>query len=364
MRIQLGLALCLLAGCVVQPTDAPSQVSRNRQHTSHPSPAAEAESPENTVWTDSEHQPNPQMALLRRGNPMRIGVEFLPPQTEESAFASRPTLTRGEAVAETARPRRQPAAPERPPTIARETKERHTWMMSGDDLAAISDPIARETLRFIDDLMGEDRRRLKRDLGTPILVMQTIDMQSPGINLHADERQIEDRTIWATDHGMGMLRRPLRHLLKRLPMVRDAEAHLDAFKSDHVPLSQDYLIQHQDVSLGRVSARLSASDMSDPLELVYIHSGIRLASNQARLRIGVRHSLSENLRFELHTRCGYDSEGWRLRADLSWNLSERTSLHCVAGDDLDFLTTSTSYSLFDSPMDGSPGLLVYAVHHF
>ena len=194
--------------------------------------------------------------------------------------------------------------------------------------------------------------------------MQTIDLQSPGIDLRADERQIEDEAIWATDHGMGLLKRPLRHLLKRLPIVRDAELRLDEFKSDNVPLSKAYRHSHRSRSPGRVSIRLSTTDSYDPVELVCIHSGVRIASNQERLRLGVRRDLADNLMFELRSRCDYDSESWRLRADLSWTVSDRTSLHFLAGDDLDFLTTSTTYSLFDSPMDGSPGLLVYAVHLF
>ena len=95
-----------------------------------------------------------------------------------------------------------------------------------------------------------------------------------------------------------------------------------------------------------------------------MRSGIRLGTSQERLKVGFGRYISQGLRLELRSRHDYDSGSWRLRADLSWAMSEQTSLHLVAGDDLDFLTTSTVYSLFDSPMDGSPGLLVYAVHLF
>ena len=40
------------------------------------------------------------------------------------------------------------------------------------------------------------------------------------------------------------------------------------------------------------------------------------------------------------------------------------SMHLAAGDDMDFLSTSSIYSLFESPMDGRPGLVLYAVHTF
>jgi hypothetical protein len=52
------------------------------------------------------------------------------------------------------------------------------------------------------------------------------------------------------------------------------------------------------------------------------------------------------------------------RVDLSYHPSLSTSLHVALGDDMDFLSTSSIYSLFESPMDGSPGIVLYAVHVF
>ena len=40
------------------------------------------------------------------------------------------------------------------------------------------------------------------------------------------------------------------------------------------------------------------------------------------------------------------------------------AVRLAAGDDMDFLSTSSIYSLFEAPMDGAPGLLLYAVHIF
>ena len=251
MRIQLGIPICLLAGCVVQPTHVEPQVAGSPKQDLSQRQLDSDTAPPHPTASDVREAIHPHLALLRRGNPLRIGIEFLPPRGEESAFAVRATPSRAESVAEKPRALMQP--PERSRPIDR--KNRHTWTMSTDDLEAIRDPIARETMQFIDDVMGEDRRRLKRNLGTPILTMQTIDLQSPGIDLRADERQIEDEAIWATDHGMGLLKRPLRHLLKRLPIVRDAELRLDEFKSDNVPLSKAYRHSHRSRSPGRVWLR-------------------------------------------------------------------------------------------------------------
>jgi hypothetical protein len=70
------------------------------------------------------------------------------------------------------------------------------------------------------------------------------------------------------------------------------------------------------------------------------------------------------VRFDLHSRYFYATGSYHVRADLSLELTRRSSLHFVLGNDLDFLAASTVYSLFESPMDGSPGLLFYAVHLF
>ena len=212
--------------------------------------------------------------------------------------------------------------------------------------------------------MGADRRRLKRELGTPILTMQSYDLQSPGIDLHADALQDDEEAIWMTDNGMKLLRRPLKQLLRRFPMVQSLEVELDEFKSENVQLSEAWRRTHRSRGLGRMSMRLRARDLRDPVEMTYIRSGVRIGSSQQRLKLGWLGNLTKDLRLEIRTRRQYDRADWRVRADLSWTVSEKSSLHLLAGDDLDFLTTSTVYSLFDSPMDGSPGLLLYAVHLF
>lgn len=53
-----------------------------------------------------------------------------------------------------------------------------------------------------------------------------------------------------------------------------------------------------------------------------------------------------------------------MRGDLTWYVSSHTSFQIVASDNLDFLDTTTIYSLFETPMDGSSGLLLHAVHLF
>ena len=111
--------------------------------------------------------------LLRQladANSMRLGVEFLPPAEEEHAVAVRPSAARANTI---------PVGPrtERPKTpyvfdsarCERQGSERHTWLLSSEDLASLRTPVERETLHFLDDVLEQDHNRSVYDLGTPIL---------------------------------------------------------------------------------------------------------------------------------------------------------------------------------------------------
>jgi hypothetical protein len=288
---------------------------------------------------------------------LRIGVEFLPPTSgDESAPRTESLCT----AAPAAPPRARPTTP-----AAAGAGDAHLWTMTVDDLLAQDGEGARMTLRFVDELMGEDRRRIRRTLGTPILSPEYVDLQSPGIDLASETLLALDEAEWLAGNGMSLLTRPLKRTLRATPLGESFDVALDEFRSDNVPLSRPYSNAHADERhLGRLSMRIHAGDLSDPLEVAYLRSGVRIGSSRDRLKLGVGRDLGEHLRFDLHSRYAYATGSYRIRADLSLELTRRSSLHFVLGNDLDFLATSTVYSLFESPMDGSPGLLLYAVHLF
>jgi hypothetical protein len=301
---------------------------------------------------------------LAHGSPMRLGVEFLPPAADESAVAVTPAAARAQDAPATAPARPQaPISPTGDPDDVR--SDRHTWTLSIEDLSAMRTPLERETLQFLEDLRHADLRRQRRELGTPILTIETVDLESPELRLMQDDVLADERAEWLTEHGFELFRRPASLLLRRLPLVQGLQVELDDFKSDNVPLSQPYRMSHQDEpNLGRVSMRVRANDLHDPVEIAYMKSGVRIGTSQGMLKLGYTHRLTDNIDFSVRPRLDYATGAWHVRADLGWTLSHTTSLHLVAGDNLDFLATSNFYSLFDSPMDGSPGLLFYAVHLF
>ncbi len=348
MKFQLGIAACLLAGCAMQPTQA------------RPRCGAEMRPAQAQIATDGDL--TARLSQLVGTAPLRLAVEHLPPD--------RPPIG---ALHEERRPVAKPAvAPPPPPraslwrptATATDRRAPHSWLMHATDFAAARDPLEGLAVRFLEDLMSEDQRRLRREFGVPALMPQSYDMQSPGLDLPSQEAMAEDQAAWFAEHGDRLLRRPLRKMLQGLPAVSKLEVQVDGWKRSFVPLAGDPRDGDADPRLGRLSMRLRTGNWSDPLELAYMHSGFRVASSNEQLKLSCRRSLLDGLWFDLRARQLYSQSDWRVRADLCWELSPRSSLCLTAGDTLDFLMTSSTYSLFESPMDGEGGLLLHGVHQF
>lgn len=339
VRFQLAVVGCLLAGCALQPTAAPP----------HPTALARA-----VVVPASTADSLPRLVA---GLPpptfaVRIGVEHLPPEAATEVRPRCEVLSMAPAPAR--RPLREAARPDR----ARAAAEQPFLA------AATEDPLAREALQFVNDMVEADRRRVEREVGLPFFEFQAVDPDR-GPLLNSERDLATDHELWLQANGRTLLQRPLRQMLRRLPLVRDLEVEFEDFRADHVPWTEPYAQAHaRERMLGRISLRVHASDAHDPVEVAWVHSGLLLGSSQQTGKLGFRLPLSEDLRLELRARTDYATEEFGLRLDLTWRASARTSLHAAVGDDMDFLSTSSLYSLFESPMDGAPGLVVYAAHVF
>jgi len=343
VRFLLGMPACMLAGCAMQPT-----ASDPNHGAAGAAIVAEAMSP----------------TAVPPGTTLRIGVEFLPPdQAFPSPDGDAPRVEflplRSAAPARAARPERGPDV-----GFGWSGAAQHTWTMTASDLASIDDHLARETMHFLDDLVREDARHGRKEVRLPFLDWQPTDFDL-GSRLWSEEATQAAQEEWVNEHGPGLLQRPLRNLLRRLPLARDFEIEIDDFRSANVPLSQPYRDTHRtERRLGRLSMRLHLDDYADPVEVAYVKSGVRIGSSQEAGKLSVDWQLTERLRLELRTRAVYDTHDHGVRADLSYWPSATTSVHVSVGDDLDFLSTSSIYSLFETQMEGSPGMLLYAVHVF
>ena len=335
MKIRLGLALCMLAGCVTQP----------------PVPAASA--------TDRQ-DPIAALAGFSSGHALCLGVEYLPPSQKDDAAQLPRAVRIGDPLDRTVVERRRPTQrllPRRAPG------ELHSWAMSSADLVGPEPGTEEMALQFLDDLLGEDRRRLRRELSAPLLAGQTIDMQSPAIDLRSEEVFAEDQQERLSRSGMGLLRRPFQKLLRRTPLVTGVEVRLEQFTQPREP--EDLLdAEPSSTDLGRLMLRVRPSRSDDPIEIGYRRSGFRIATSQQQWKCSVSVPIAESVFLEVRSRQDYDNRQIGLRAAIRWDYSSATTIHLAVGNEIEFASSPTAMTSGDQPAQGSDGIMIYAVHFF
>lgn len=333
MRFQLGIP-CLLAGCTMWPTTSSSREGA----------LAEASAPASAPAVEPALRTPPPASLV-----LRIGVEHLPP---DPRF--------GEDDPPRIEPSRSAYRPSGHDPQAELTAERPLLEL----FAKSDDPLAQEALHFVSDLIEADRHRVRREVGLPFFGLQSTDPdRGPLLD---SEREVElEHEEWVQEHASSLLRRPVQQLLKRLPLVHDVEVEFDSFRSANVPLCEPWQQRNdRERRTGHLSVRVHLDALDDPVEMAWVWRGVRIGSSQQTGKLGFELPITDRLRLELRARTEYDSGDSGFRVDMSWRQSRGTSWHVAIGDDMDFLSTSSMYSFFESPMDGAPGLVFYAVHVF
>lgn len=301
--------------------------------------------------------------------PVRVGVEFLPPASLTALDAARsPGLdwrTEGTIPAEDRnRPTVVSLQPERTVAESDSVHLRVPWQLEPDAVDAIRDPFEQLTLRFVDDLIGADRRRMQHELGAPVLITRLRHRTAPDLWNHFDDRENEEEASYLNDVGGRLVRKPLRELLKNLTAIEDLETMLENFKADNIPLTGAYEEHRGRSGLGRISLRLRPSDGSDPVELAYVNWGLRIGSSQELFRATYSTEILRDLHASLRFKFEYGLHDTEYRADLRYLYDADTSVYVVLGDRLDFLAGPTAYSLLNTPLDGTPGVLFYVEHLF
>lgn len=324
MRLLLGILLGLLAGCQSQPT------------VRGPSAAAALDA----CLVAAANGPAAPV--------LRIGLEDLPP--DERAPQNEPPR----AVAQ-----RAIVAHVRSITPGGDDFAEAERPTPRSDYARIDDPVAREALHFVEDLVDADRRRVRHEVGLPFFDVPD-DYEGRGPLLSSEIALEEDRQRWLQEHGPTLLRRPVQQLLRRLPVAQQVDVAIENFGDDHLVIN-DPTDRRRWL---RLSLRLHANDPQDPVEVAGILGSLRLASSQEVGKASWRIDLAPRWELELRGRTTYADGSHVLRADLAFRPTPFASYHLAFGDDMDFLTTSSQYSLFETPMDGSPGLVLYATHIF
>lgn len=333
MKTLAGLSLALVTGCTMVP-----------------------------VQRDSE-RPTSSVPLPSSGATMvRVGVEYLPPDSElaETAdyHATGSDEDRTPAESQSAMVVSPLAEAEPPPENPRFDELQVRWELARDEIRRKRNSVERVTLRFLSELMGDDRKRVQRALGTPLLGSQ-LRLASDPLSNFLDERDREDHQRLLTKNGTRMIRRPIRNALKELPILNDVELAIHQFKTEN-----PYVPKRSSRRFGRVSVRIRVSHFEDPIEIYFVHSGVRVGSSLDYFKASYTAHLTQGLSLRLRSRYDYDDSGLRLFGNLEYKLNEYTTIHALAGNRINTLSGPATYPGGPQSDEKTKGVLIYVEHLF
>lgn len=259
---------------------------------------------------------------------------------------------------------RTPAITPRSDLAPAPTRSPLAWEMDSADIDRIEDVWERTSMRFVQELVGEDRRRMLRHFGAPVLLTRTPDDPERFDYMLADERDAEADAVFLARVGPGVLSRPLRRALRELPIAADIEDAFDEFKADYDPRETEAREPGQPFDWGQFSVRVRASHASDPVELAWRRTGMMCGSSAERLRMRYEMPLGEEARASVSWRHDYRAAHDDVRLELEWRMDQDTLLHVVGGDGMRFLDGPTAWAQATSPLDGTPGLVFYVERIF
>ncbi len=313
----------------------------------------------------------------------RIGVEYLPPEdalgTQLSLDAplqarlpgTAPDATQNRIAGSGGEP--EPSSKGR---LARDLERAYAppryegsrlpeWNLRQEHISSIDNTMERISMRFLRELMGEDRRRVQRALGSPIMAIQNRFQSTVMEPDYLDIRYQEDIERLVSEHGTRMLNRPLRSSLKELRVVTDFEMVLKEFKKSNMPLSGDYRESHGSRrQRGRLSIRVRASKLDNPLELSWIHSGWRVGSHLESFKLSYGKNVLEDLRLEMRSTYAYDHGETRVFGRLRYTWNKNTFVNFLIGNNIDIFSGPTSYPGGPPESDPTKAALFYVEHLF
>ncbi len=311
----------------------------------------------------------------------RVGLEYLAPERRGLDGLAGPLAGRVLAAAGGERPRHTTAIAVEPlhagvptrgePGGDREPDRRSPWIMTRDEIARIENPLERFTMQFVRRVLGEDQRRVQRELSPSTLFNQAQHVSSHrALRTQLDDRDREDQELRLAREGRRLLNRPLRKALRDSSIVRDVELAFDEFKSENLPFSTDPNDIHEDdIDWGRISVRVRPTHSENPLELTYVRRNFRLGSGSTRAKASYVLRLTETVSAGVRADFNYAQDELSVWGDVHWTITETAQMHVLAGDRIDLLTGSRMYPLVQSPVvlqaaDQSPGMMFYVEHMF
>ena len=333
MRLLLRLTpwVLLLAGCAVPVRPTPAV---------HPRPA-----------------PIPSITHIR------VGVEILsddPLTPGNGEVSPRPASRPANGGGPVAGPTREPERP-RDPRDLEPTGSR--WLtpdrVERRDLDMVPEVADRITLRVLSGLVGRDGDRLPQALGWSF--MQRAAAAFDADSDWADGARLADENDALQDMAMGLVRRPLQHALRELPLVRNFEMELDDFKARNVPTSGAWLDSRAEdrYTTGRLSYRWRLSDGSDPLTVTYALQGWRVGVSRETVRAGFSTRLGDGIDVYLGTTFDHAKDRSTSSTELRVDLSARTRLRLQLATDIDAFPGPDLARQVEGSRHAGPGAMVY-----
>lgn len=289
----------------------------------------------------------------------RLGIEWLPPV---AGWKQDPVPS---PRVETRAPRTVP-----PPALTPAEERRNSSKLERID--EIDNLAERMTLRFVRDLMGDDRRRVQRELGIPMFSarIRYLDLDGHALTTHADELDADDRNARIARFQGVLLNAPFQHALRETPIALEYEAWVDDWKADYVPLSEPFQqARRASPGWGNATVRMRMSNMHDPLEVGWVRRELRVSTSQQKLKVRLAKQLSEKLWSSIRTEFNYQEDVFDVWGELRYDWSRNTTVHFLVGDSIDLLTGSELYPVVESPIslqaaDRSVGLVFFVEHIF
>lgn len=218
-------------------------------------------------------------------------------------------------------------------------------------------------LQFEQELAHSERLRTERELLPPLFVPASLDLQSPGLQLHSEEQHALEELERTAAEGFGALGRPMQGAVRNSDVGLDLQQMLaDARRGSRSTRAVESL--DADVDLGTPGIRLRMDRIEDPLELTWRLGGLRAGASLETARLGIEQPLRRDLSLVASVRARHEEGELAWRTGIQWRLGKRTRLDAMGGTGLDFLPATGMHARYESPLDESRGVLLQLVHRF
>ena len=240
------------------------------------------------------------------------------------------------------------------------------WRLPREELAAIDNPFERMSLRLVQELVGDDGRRLGNEMGARYLTqmaMRRADLVTPST---WTEQELENQDWMFQRYGARLLRRPVLRALREATVISNLELALEGFKADNLPLSQPYQEAHPSgsgSSLGHFAVRLRARG-GDPVEVTWVRSGWRIGGSRERFKASYGTELAQDIRLTLQTDYSFGERLLQVSASLDCKLNPLTRAYVLTGNRMNALFGPPAFLEQESLFDLAPGIAFFVEHLF